>query len=638
MNFTSLGCFVQFFYLFSFLISVTFSLNPDGVSLLALKAAIVKDPTEALISWSDSDSTPCRWDGIICDHAHRRVLSISLPSKNLTGYIPSEIGALTFLTFLDLSQNSFGGPLPHHISALQNLMHLDLSSNNFNGSLPESLSNLTHLSGTLNLSYNSFSGEIPASFGQFPVMVSLDLQHNNLTGKIPLVGSLLNQGPTAFTGNPNLCGFPLINNPCAEPEAQNPRLLNNPQWPENGGLSSNGLAGNRKINSGPVTISVISGVSFVIGVVFISVWVIKKKWKDVEGKLGKENVAIGGGDAVAVRVGCEEGQKGKFVVLDEGFSLELEDLLRASAYVVGKSRSGIVYKVVAGGGGRGVGPVFGRRFPVTAAVRRLCEGESRWRFKEFEAEVEAIGKVQHPNIVRLRAFYFASDDKLLISDFVPNGNLHNALHGGPGNTLPPLSWATRFRIILETSRALTHIHECSPKKHIHGNIKPSKILLDEELKPYISGFGLTRLAPNGSKSTNISSKKLSFSQDIMSTKSSSSSNITTAAYLAPEARAHGSKLTQKCDVYSFGILLLEILTGRAPDREDDNGLEDFVRKVFREERPLSEIIDPSLLHEAHAKKQVVATFHAALSCTERDPELRPKMRVVSDNLDCIKMR
>ncbi|KAL3819887.1 hypothetical protein ACJIZ3_005792 [Penstemon smallii] len=614
----------KFLYLFTFCISFISSLNSDGLSLLALKAAITRDPTQALISWSDSDSTPCKWAGITCEPTYHKVISISLSNKNLTGYIPSEIGALYYLTFLDLSINSLSGPLPHHITTLKNLVHLDVSSNNLNGSLPESLSNLTHLTGTLNLSYNAFSGEIPASFGLFPVMVSLDLRHNNLTGKVPQVGSLLNQGPTAFSGNPFLCGFPL-NNACADPEAQNPRFLNNPQKPENGGVSSNGFVENRKINSGSVTVSVISGVSIVIGVVFVSVWVIKRKWKIVENKTPKENVSM---DVVGVGVGSEEGQKGKFVVVDEGFSLELEDLLRASAYVVGKSRSGIVYKVVVGGGGKGVGSVSGGS-PVVVAVRRLSEGDATWRFKEFEAEVEAIGKVQHPNIVRLRAYYYASDEKLLISDFIRNGSLYNALHGGPANTLPPLSWAARLKIVQETARALMHIHDCSPKKHIHGNIKSSKILLDNDLKAYISGFGLSRLSQGTSKQNPIHT-----SINSVNPKCSNSSTIT---YLAPEARVVGNKLTQKCDVYSFGIVLLEILTGRVPDDglgNNGTGLEALVRKVFSEERPLSEIIDPALLHEVRVKKQVVSMFHVALNCTEMDPELRPRMRTVVDNLDC----
>ncbi|XP_047944429.1 receptor protein kinase-like protein At4g34220 isoform X2 [Salvia hispanica] len=399
------------FYISTLFIHLSSSLNTDGLSLLALKSAIAEDPNRALISWSELDATPCRWAGIVCDRG--RVISVSLPGKNLTGYIPSEIGALSFLAFLDLSHNFFSGPLPQQIAALQSLVHFDISSNNFNGSLLQGLSNLTRLQGTLNLSYNSFSGEIPASFGRFPVMVSLDLRCNNLSGKIPEVGSLLNQGPTAFSGNLFLCGFPL-STPCTVPEAKDPIFFDNPQKP--GGNGGGGVVEGRKINGKSVAVSVICGVSVVVGVVAVTVWVIRKRWNVVEEKLGKrENVELGGE---------EEGKKGKFVVMDQGFGLELEDLLRASAYVLGKSRSGIVYRVVAGGR-KGVAAAA----PVVVAVRRLSEGDVAWRLKEFEAEVEAIGKVRHPNVVRLRAYYYASDEKLLISDFISNGSLYNALHG-----------------------------------------------------------------------------------------------------------------------------------------------------------------------------------------------------------------
>ncbi|KAL7197345.1 hypothetical protein ACSBR2_019980 [Camellia fascicularis] len=615
------------------------SLNSDGFSLLALKAAITTDPTLALTSWSVSDPTPCHWIGIACDHDHR-VTAISLPNKGFTGYLPSELGALlslrhlslshnnfskpipahlfnaTTLLSLDLSHNSLSGPIPPQISTLKTLTHLDLSSNLLNGSLPECLINLTHLTGTLNLSSNQFSGEVPASYGWFPVMVSLDFRHNNLNGKIPQVGSLLNQGPTAFSGNPNLCGFPL-QTPCPEPEAQNARIFSNPEHPIKPN-SQDGFVEKDKAKSGSATVRIISGVSVVIGAVFVSAWAFRKKWRSDEGKMGKEKLE-------KEKEVSEEGQKGKFVVVDEGFGLELEDLLRASAYVVGKSRSGIVYKVVVGRGSGAAGAVV--------AVRRLSEGDCTWRFKEFEYEVEAIGRVQHHNIVRLRAYYYANDEKLLVSDFVRNGSLYTALHGGPANLLPPLSWAARLNIAQGIAKGLVHIHECSPKKHVHGNIKSSKILLDDDLRPYISGFGLTRLVSgNSSKSTNVAFKKQSLNQITVSPKNSDSSSI---MYVAPEARVSESRFTQKCDVYSFGIVLLEILTGQLPEN-DGAALENLVRKVFQEERPLSEIIDPVLLHEVHAKKQVVAAFHVALNCTEQDPEVRPRMRTVSEGLDLIK--
>ncbi|XP_048321934.2 receptor protein kinase-like protein ZAR1 [Ziziphus jujuba] len=642
------------FFIFAFAPGLLSALSPDGLSLLALKAAIESDPDGVLDSWLESDSTPCHWPGVVCTHG--RVTELYLPSKRFTGYIPSELGLLdsvrrlslannnfsktipahifsaTSLVALDLSHNCLSGPIPAQIKDLKALRQLDLSSNLLNGSLPEALGELEGLVGTLNLSYNRFSGGVPASYGQLPVLVSLDLRHNNLTGKIPQVGSLVNQGPTAFSGNPSLCGFPLET---ACPEAQDPSLskhapAENPQKPSNPNPSSpnRGDEEREEEESGvSVTVPIISGISVVIGAVFLSVWLFRRKWRwnAGEGKTGKKKVKSD--------VDEEEGQKGKFVVMDEGFNLELEDLLRASAYVVGKSRSGIVYRVVAGSG---TGKVSG--VPATVvAVRRLSEGDATWRFKEFESEVEAIGRVHHPNIVRLRAYYYANDEKLVVSDFIRNGSLYTALHGVPSNSLPPLSWATRLKIAQGAARGLMYLHECSPRKYVHGNIKSTKILLDEDLQPYISGFGLTRLISGSSKFATSASRKqnTNFSLVNSGVKISSPSTI----YLAPEARLPGSKFSQKCDVYSFGIVLLEILTGKLPDEGPENdgkGLESLVRKAFKEERPLSEIIDPALMHEVHAKKQVVAAFHIALNCTELDPEVRPRMRTVSESLDRIK--
>ncbi|KAJ6756349.1 LEUCINE-RICH REPEAT RECEPTOR-LIKE PROTEIN KINASE PXC1 [Salix purpurea] len=627
------------------------SLNADGLALLALKAAITTDPTDTLASWSETDPTPCHWHGITC--INDRVTSLSLPDKNFTGYIPSELGLLgsltrltlssnnfsksipshllnaTALRFLDLSQNSLSGLIPANIVSLQALTHLDLSSNCLNGSLPASLSKLKSLTGTLNLSYNSFSGEIPGSYGFFPVTVSLDLRHNNLSGKVPLFGSLVNQGPTAFAGNPSLCGFPL-QTPC--PEAVNITVSNNPENPKdpNPFLFPRSVE-KVKVKTGSVAVPIISGFSVVIGVVSVSLWLYRKKRRADEGKMGKEE-KIEKGDSNEVTFNEEE-QKGKFVVMDEGFNLELEDLLRASAYVVGKSRSGMVYKVVVGRGGTGTA------MPAVVAVRRLSEGDAPWKLKEFESEVDAIGRVHHPNIVKLRAYYFAHDEKLLVSDFIRNGSLDSALHGEPSNNLPLLSWAARLKIAQGTARGLMYIHEHSPRKYVHGNLKSSKILLGDELQPYISSFGLARLVSNSSKLTTSASKKQYLNQTISS---ATSLNISTPSnnYLAPEARVSGSKFSQKCDVYSFGIVLMELLTGRLPGagpENDGKGLESLVRKMFREERPMSEIIDPALLSEVHAKKQVIAVFHISLNCTELDPELRPRMRTVSESLDRIKL-
>lgn len=442
-----------FFFFFIFYGSFSLALNSDGLSLLALKAAIDSDPSGVLASWSESDATPCRWPGVVCTRG--RVTDIYLPNRGFSGYLPSELGHLDSLRrlglahnnfsrpipvhlfkaysliVLDLSRNSLSGPVPAQIADLKSLRHLDLSSNLLNGSLPDALGDLQSLVGTLNLSYNRFSSGIPPSYGRIPVPVSLDLRHNNLTGRIPQVGSLLNQGPTAFAGNPSLCGFPLETQ-C--PEAQDPKLSRgttageegeNPLKPLNSNPSFDEEVRERNGNGGSVTVPIISGVSVVIGALSVSVWLFRRRWNscggDGEGKNGRnERKLERGGDDVAEE---EEGQKGKFVVMDEGFGLDLEDLLRASAYVVGKSRNGIVYRVVAGVG-KGSAAT-----PTTIAVRRLSEGDATWRFKDFEGEIDAIGRVHHPNIVRLRAYYYANDEKLVVTDFIRNGSLYAVLHG-----------------------------------------------------------------------------------------------------------------------------------------------------------------------------------------------------------------
>lgn len=205
--------------------------------------------------------------------------------------------------------------------------------------------------------------------------------------------------------------------------------------------------------------------------------------------------------------------------------------------------------------------------------------------------------------------------------------------------MSPLPWSARLKIAQGAARGLAYIHEFGARKYVHGNVKSTKILLDDDLEPYISGFGLNRLGQGTPKFTTTSSKKLSSNQNMITSFMGPSISTPSAMYLAPEVREYGGKYTQKCDVYSFGIVLMELLSGKLPDAGSENdgkGLESFVRKAFQEERPLTEVIDPTLVPEINAKKQVVSTFHIALNCTELDPEMRPRMRTVSESLDRIK--
>ncbi|KAK1381599.1 receptor protein kinase-like protein ZAR1 [Heracleum sosnowskyi] len=563
---------------------------------------------------------------------------LDLSNNRISSSLPKELRKCRKLQQLILSRNEFSGEIPAGIfPELASLVQLDLSENNFTGKIPEDIGELKSLSGTLNMSFNNFSGNIPKSLGNLPFTVNFDLRSNELNGEIPKTGSFLNQGQKAFSNNPYLCGFPLRKT-CDDNSISAENSLGDQSfspWKDD----ENGEKG---VSFGLI---VLISLADAVGVAFIGLVIVFVYWKKRNchgcsctrnGKLGgteRNSVCsfpcIFGGFSSGSDSEAESekggGGEGDLVAIDKGFSIELDELLRASAYVLGKSRLGIVYKAVLGSG-------------VPVAVRRLGEGGEE-RHKEFVAEIQSIGRVKHPNVVKLRAYYWAPDEKLVISDFICNGNLVSALHGRYGQPSLSLSWPTRLRIAKGIARGLAYLHECSPRKFVHGNIKPSNILLDNEFQPYISDFGLNRLIEITGNNPSTGGL-IGGAFPYMKTLNSEQANN----YRAPEARFSSNKPTQKWDVYSFGVVLLELLTGKSSELSSAAAstsaevlnLVRWAKKGSDDESPLTDMVDPSLLKELHAKKEVLAVFHIALACTDEDPEIRPRMKMVSENLEKVR--
>lgn len=461
------------------------ALNDEGFALLTFKQSVHEDPTGSLTNWNSSDEDACSWNGVTCKEL--KVVSLSIPRKNLYGSLPSslgflsslrhlnlrsnrfqgplpvqlfdlqglqslvlygnsfdgsvsdEIGRLKLLQTLDLSQNLFSGSLPSSLlqctrlrtldvsrnnfsgslpdgfgSAFVSLEKLDLAFNQFNGSIPSDVGNLSSLQGTADFSHNHFSGLIPPALGELPEKVYIDLTFNNLSGPIPQTGALMNRGPTAFIGNVGLCGPPL------KDLCQGDELGFNASYPfipsnnrPDGGDSETKQKSSSGLSKTAVVAIVLCDVVGICLVGLLFTYCYSKFCacnRDKDSK--KRGLCFRKDESETLSENVEHCD---IVALDAQVAFNLEELLKASAFVLGKSGIGIVYKVVLENG-------------LTLAVRRLGEGGSQ-RFKEFQTEVEAIGKLRHPNIASLRAYYWSVDEKLLIYDYVPNGNLATALHG-----------------------------------------------------------------------------------------------------------------------------------------------------------------------------------------------------------------
>ncbi|XP_017974372.1 PREDICTED: receptor protein kinase-like protein ZAR1 [Theobroma cacao] len=588
-----------------------------------------------------------------------RLKSLVLSGNSLSGALPPPVGNLKNLQTLDLSQNSFNGSIPASIVQCRNLTTLLLSENNFTGSvpvglgnslislqklnlsynslgssIPSDIGNLSNLQGTLDLSHNFFTGNIPASLGSLPEKVYIDLGYNNLSGPIPQNGALVNAGPTAFVGNPLLCGSPLkLSCPSGSPTADYQSNIHNPFQSSGGSSMKSGKDSHS--SSWHQVIEIIAGVMVgvcLIGFLFSYRYKKASVCKGVQKVTGyrlEEKLMIGRDIFCFAKkdidTPSENMEQCNFVPLDSEVNFDLDQLLKASAFLLGKSASGILYKVVLDNG-------------QTVAVRRLGDGSGQ-RLKEFQIEVEAIGKIRHPNIVNLCAYCWSDDEKLLIYDYITNGDLTAAIHGKAGYIpFKPLSWSVRVKIMKGIAKGLAYLHELSPKRYVHGNLKPSNILLGEDMEPHISDFGLGRLA-------NIAEESPTFQVEQMTSWTPQhgspyeltpiNSSLNGSYYQAPEA-SKDTKPSQKWDVYSFGVILLEMISGKLPSIQVGSLEMDMVQWIqlsIEERKPLSSIIDPSLTHNWGEEDNIAAILKLALACIHKSPDRRPTMRCVSYSFD-----
>ncbi|XP_022740220.1 probable inactive receptor kinase At5g67200 [Durio zibethinus] len=598
----------------------------DAVSILSFKSKA--DLDNKLLYELNERFDYCQWQGVKC--AQGRVVRYILQNSDLRGIFPADsLTRLDQLRVLSLHNNSLSGPIPD-LSSLYNLKSLFLDRNNFSGTFPPSVL-LLHRITSLDLSYNGLTGPMPANLtvldrlkilrlewnrfnGTVPplnqsFLLIFNVSGNNLTGKIPVTRTLSKFNTTAFSLNPNLCGE-IINKACTSrapffgsPSASGP--LGQSAEVQGSGANSGGIlvltppsSPKKKHQKTTAVLGFTFGIALIIFSVLLALALVRKQSgkKRLDSKETKPTTIVSS-EATNSNLGnpktqVEEVSERKLVISEvqkpkksgnlvfvagevEGYSLE--QLMRASAELLGRGTMGTTYKAVVDG-------------QLILTVKRLDAGKTGVTSGEvFEQQMDAVGGLRHPNLVPIRAYFQAKGERLVIYDYQPNGSVYNLVHGSRSTRAKPLHWTSCLKIAEDVAQGLAYIHQAS--RLVHGNLKSSNVLLGTDFEACLTDYCLAVLAD-----------------------SSSTEDPDSAAYKAPEIRKSNGRLTPKSDVYAFGVFLLELLTGKHPSQHPvlvPHDVMEWVR-TMRED-------DGGEYHRLGMLTEVASV------CSLKSPEQRPPM-------------
>ncbi|KAM7473903.1 hypothetical protein LguiB_021146 [Lonicera macranthoides] len=459
---------------------------------------------------------------------------LNLSRNSLTGSLPVEVGRLKNINALDVSNNKITGSVPETIASCLSLEYLYIQGNFFQGVIPSALADLKGIR-KLDLSRNNLSGEIPEDMEKLPYLEYLNLSFNELEGEIPKKGAFGNARAISILGNSKLCGgIEELKLPSCRIKEKKPRR--------------------------PLAFKVLIiafGAVLVFVLIIISVFLLSRRRRKAREDPASLDSTLKG----LLRISYHELYRAT-----AGFSPQ---------NLIGSGSFGSVYK----------GKLNPREEKLVAV--KVLNLRKSGASKSFVTECRALRNIRHRNLVKIFSYcssidFKGNEFKALVYEFMENGSLDMWLHPQVPKSSTTLSLIQRLNFAIDVASAIHYLHDFCEPPIIHCDLKPSNILLDNDLTAHVGDFGLARL--------------LSKSADTFAQAQSSSMGIKgSIGYAAPEYGMGGA--ASKCgDVYSYGVLLLEMFTGRRPTDDmfkDGQNLHNYIKMALQEQG--MQIVDQTLL-------------------------------------------
>ncbi|XP_028767406.1 probable LRR receptor-like serine/threonine-protein kinase At1g63430 [Neltuma alba] len=605
-------------------------------ALTTFKEAVYEDPYLVLSNWNTLDSDPCEWFGVSCTKDRDHIIKLNISGSSLRGFLAPELGQITYLQELILHGNNLIGTLPKELFTLNSLKVLDLGKNQLSGPIPPEIGNLAQIV-QINLQSNGLTGRLPATLGNLRNLQELRLDRNKLQGPVPAGGSS-NLSPNMrgmYASNANLTGLCRSSRlkvadfsynffvggipACLEylPRSSfHGNCFQSKELKQRTSLQCAGAspAKSRSVaspkhrpaeyesrhhrSSQPawllaleIATGTLVGLIFLVAVLAALLKCDNKSsiiwpWKKYASRKDHMTVYIDSEMLKDVRSFSRQ---------------ELEVACEDFSNIIGSSPDSVVYKGTMQGGPE-------------IAVISLCLKEEHWTgYLElyFQREVADLARLNHENTGKLLGYCRASSPftRMLVFEYASNGTLHEHLHYGEGSQI---SWTRRMKIIIGIARGLKYLHtEVDPPFTI-SELNSNAVYLTEDFSPTLVDFESWKTILERSE------------------KNSESVGSQGAVCVLPhslEARHHDPQ----GNVYAFGILLLEIISGRPPYCKDKGSLVDWAKEYLEMPEVMSYVVDPELKHFRYEDLAVIC--EVVNLCINPDPTKRPSMTEICSMLE-----